>query len=159
MIRRPAALLIAALLVLPVQALACSKPAGAQAAEAEVIRLVNAQRQQAGLPGLKASGKLAMAAQVQACDNAARRIYSHVGSDGSDLATRLKRTGYRYRLAAENTGRGFNQAARVVAFWMNSPEHRANILLPRAREIGVGLALSDAPESRNHWITVMGASR
>ena len=159
MICNRAAMLATVFVLMPALAVACPVPAGANAASAEIVRLINAERAKARLPALRASGKLDRAAQTQACDNAARRVFSHVGSDGSDLATRLKRSGYRYRTASENTGRGFAEAARMVNYWMQSPGHRSNILLPRTREIGVGLALSAAPESRNHWIAVMAASK
>lgn len=40
---------------------------------------------------------------------------------------------------AENVASG-QQPNQVVAAWMNSPGHRANILNPRYTEIGVGFA-------------------
>ncbi|NUB46567.1 CAP domain-containing protein [Fertoebacter nigrum] len=152
-------LAVTAFLALPLVAQACIMPAGASAARAAMIQAVNAERRAQGLPALSSSPKLDRAAQQQACDNAARRSISHTGADGSELATRLKRAGYRYRIATENTGRGFAQPQNAVDWWMNSGKHRTNILLRKTREIGVGLALSDAPESRNHWIIVMGASK
>lgn len=131
----------------------CALPARGQGQVAEVVARVNAQRQAAGLPPLRASRTLARVAQAHACDNAARGVYSHVGSDGSDLGTRLQRGGYALRVAAENTGLGFDEADRAVAFWMQSPKHRANILNARVTEIGVGLAQGARPS----WVMVMAA--
>ncbi len=133
----------------------CAAPARAGAMAGAVIAQVNAQRKAKGLGGLRASPKLMKAAQAHACDNAARGGYSHVGSDGSDLSTRLRRTGYKIRVAAENTGLGFDDPARLVAFWMKSPGHRANILNPRVTDVGVGLA----DGSRPSWVLNLATGR
>jgi uncharacterized protein YkwD len=133
----------------------CSTPSRAGAEAGAVIAGVNAQRKAHGLSALRPSPALMKAAQSHACDNAARNIYSHVGSDGSDLGTRLRRTGYQLRVAAENTGYGFSSAAKAVDFWMRSPGHRANILNPSVTEIGVGLA----DGARPNWVLDMAKRR
>jgi len=107
------------------------------------------------LSPLRLSAKLDKAAQGHACDNANRRSISHESSDGGTLKTRLRRAGYAFRTAAENTGRGFATGARAVEWWMNSPKHRSNILLRKTREVGIGIALSAAPDSKLHWILVV----
>jgi hypothetical protein len=38
-------------------------------------------------------------------------------------------------------------------------EHKDNNLLRKAREVGVGLAVSPAPDNKLHWIIVVGASK
>ena len=75
------------------------------------------------------------------------------------MKTRLRRVGYGFRTAAENTGRGFASGARAVEWWMHSPKHKDNILLRKAREVGVGIAVSPAPDNKLHWILVVGASK
>jgi uncharacterized protein YkwD len=42
---------------------------------------------------------------------------------------------------------------------MHSPHHKDNILLRKARDVGVGIAVSPAPDSKLHWILVVGASK
>jgi uncharacterized protein YkwD len=138
---------------------ACTVPSDAASLQKEVLSQVNAERRAAGLSALKLSAKLDKAAQGQACDNADRHSISHESSDGGTLKTRLKRVGYAFRTAAENTGRGFASGARAVEWWMGSEKHRSNILLRKAREVGIGIAVSDAPDSKLHWILVLGASR
>lgn len=138
---------------------ACDVPADAAAMQEELLEHLNAERRAAGLSTLKLSSKLDKAAQGHACDNAARRSISHEGSDGSTLKTRLKRVGYSLKTAAENTGRGFASGARAVEWWMNSDKHRTNILLRKARDVGIGIAISDAPDNKVHWILVVGAGR
>ena len=137
----------------------CILPPNAKALQQEVLAQLNTERRAHGLPDLRLSPKLDKAAQGHACDNARRRSISHDSSDGSTLKTRLQRAGYRFRAAAENTGRGFGTGSRAVDWWMNSPKHRSNILLGKVREVGIGIALSDAPDSKLHWVVNFGASK
>lgn len=137
----------------------CSIPSNADAMQRELLSHLNAERKARGLSALSLSAKLDKAAQGHACDNAKRKSISHTSSDGGTLKTRLRRAGYSFRTAAENTGRGFGSGARAVEWWMHSPKHKDNILLRKAREVGVGIALSPAPDNKLHWIIVVGASK
>jgi uncharacterized protein YkwD len=138
---------------------ACTVPTNAADLQKEVLVHLNAERRAHGLSAFKLSAKLEKAAQGHACDNAARRSISHDSSDGGTLKTRLRKAGYKYRTAAENTGRGFGTGTRAVEWWMNSPHHRSNILMGKVREVGIGIALSDAPDSKLHWVINFGATR
>lgn len=151
--------LLLALMLAASPAAACNVPADVTDMQVELLEQLNAERRAAGLSTLKLSTKLDKAAQAHACDNADRKSYSHEGSDGSTLKTRLRRVGYALRTAAENTGRGFGSPERVVAFWMGSDKHRSNILLRKARDVGIGIAVSAAPDSKLHWILVVAAGR
>lgn len=136
----------------------CAPPGDATARRAEVLSLVNRHRKAHGLGALSANPQLTEAAQRHACDNAYQGGYSHYGSDGSDLKKRLKRTGYRYRTAAENTGWGFGKdSARMVDYWMNSTYHRANILNPKIRHFGLGVARLNG--GRTAWVMNVGKGR
>ena len=153
------AILFATLMVVPSVGMACAIPAASEALQAEALKAVNAERASHGLRALKFSKTLDKAAQGAACDNANRREITHVSSDGSRLKDRLHRVGYRYRSAAENTGRGFRSGTSAVHWWMNSPKHKANILMTSVREIGIGIAVSDAPDNKLHWILNMGQEK
>ena len=137
---------------------ACAPPVDAAALQAELLANLNAERKARSLPAVSLDAALDKAAQSHACDNARRLSTSHVSSDGSRLQHRLKRAGYSFRAAAENTGRGFVSGKRAVEWWMNSPGHRKNILMGEVRDIGIGLARSAAPDNRLHWIIVLGRS-
>lgn len=154
-----AAIALAALTMGPNAASACAIPEASEALQAEALKAVNAERAAHGLRALTFSRTLDKAAQGAACDNANRREISHVSSDGSHLKDRLHRVGYRYRSAAENTGRGFRSGTSAVDWWMHSPKHKANILMSSVREIGIGIALSDAPDNKLHWILNMGEEK
>lgn len=146
-------------LILGIPTFACTVPENGSALQAEALEILNDERKGQGLATLKLSAKLTKAAQGHACDNADRRSISHTSSDGGTLKTRLRKVGYSFRTAAENTGRGFASGTRAVQWWMNSPLHRDNILLRKARDVGIGIAVSPAPDSKLHWILVVGAGR
>ena len=153
------AVAFATLVTTPVQAARCIIPPASEALQAEALANVNAERARAGLGALKFSKVLDKAAQGAACDNAWRHEISHVSSDGAHLRDRLHRVGYHFRAAAENTGRGFRSGASAVNWWMHSPKHKANILMRGVREVGLGIALSEAPDNKLHWILVVGESK
>jgi len=153
------ALATSAAILLAVPAHACNVPANASVMQHELLTHLNAERKAYGLAPLRLSNKLDKAAQGHACDNASRLSISHVSSDGGTLKNRLRRAGYAFRTAAENTGRGFASGARAVQWWMDSSKHRDNILLRKAKEVGIGIATSPAPDNKLHWILVVGASK
>jgi uncharacterized protein YkwD len=71
---------------------------------------------------------------------------SHDSRDGSPFWTRLVAAGFpRNRFTGENlamvSGCQRTAARRTVAMWMASPPHRANLLNPRFRWVGAGVAI------------------
>ena len=60
--------------------------------------------------------------------------------DGWD--TTIRASGYPYGYWGENVAYGYATADSVMAAWMNSAGHRANILNPHYRDLGVGCAYS-----------------
>jgi uncharacterized protein YkwD len=105
-----------------------------------VLYLVNQQRQRYGRRPLRFDSKLTRAAQSHSEDMARYRRISHVGSDGSSVGMRVKRTGYRYRNVAENVAQGQDTSREVMISWMRSPDHRRNLLNSSYTEIGIGVA-------------------
>ncbi|MBW4661024.1 MAG: CAP domain-containing protein [Drouetiella hepatica Uher 2000/2452] len=103
-----------------------------------VVDLTNAQRAQAGLPALKLNAKLSAAAYAHSRDMALNDFFNHMGSDRSKAADRVSAQGYSYLNVGENIAAGYATPEAVVAGWMNSPGHRANILYSKVKEIGVG---------------------
>ncbi|MCI0681674.1 MAG: CAP domain-containing protein [Gemmataceae bacterium] len=63
------------------------------------------------------------------------------GVTGPTVSSRLDFAGYDNWLAyGENIAFGYTTAIAVMQGWMNSPGHRANILNPNFKEIGVAVA-------------------
>jgi uncharacterized protein YkwD len=104
----------------------------------QVVELVNQQRISNGCQPFNISPELSAAAQAHSQDMALNDFVSHTGSDGASIGQRLTRAGYDWRLAAENIAAGQSTPASVVASWMSSAGHRANILNCSLRDIGVG---------------------
>jgi uncharacterized protein YkwD len=112
----------------------------AATAAANVVTYVNAQRRARGLAPLTTSAPLARAAQEQASYMARIGRMTHTGSGGTSVGTRVTRAGYRWSMVGENIAYGQRNSSAVVAAWMASPPHAANILNARYTQVGVGVA-------------------
>lgn len=118
----------------------CPLPDRSSADQARVLVLLNAERARAGLAPLRASAPMAASAHAFACELAGGAGLSHTGTDGSTLRERLARSGIAASLIAENVASGQRGPDEVVAAWMASPGHRANILRPGLTTLGLGQA-------------------
>ena len=109
-----------------------------------VFILTNRERVRASLTPVRRNAELARAAQLQAEQMAAAGKLAHEipGSRYPTLASRLKLVGYQYRAVGENVAEGYTSGAALMAGWMTSAPHRANILSARFTETGVGMARS-----------------
>jgi uncharacterized protein YkwD len=137
----------------PAKAPACTEaqslPAdiGTAPATTATLCLINRERTRRGLVRLRANRTLARAARGHASDMVANRYFSHDTPSGVDFFTRVKSAGYRAHssaglLVGENLAWGSGVLAspeQIVRAWMRSPGHRANILRPGFREIGLGV--------------------
>ena len=117
------------------------------------LAALNAARSEAGLSALSLAPRLTRVAQDHACDQAVTMKMGHVGSDGADLRKRLDRGGVAGNAWAENVGMGQASVEAMVAAWMTSAGHRANIL--NARYGAVGLAVSRDVAGRPYWTLVL----
>jgi uncharacterized protein YkwD len=133
---------------------------------ARVLELVNAARaaeRKCGrerfpaAPALTASAELATAALAHARDMAEHTTLSHRGSDGSQSADRIARAGYRWRWSGENVASGQKDADTVVAGWLLSPGHCANIMQPNFTQMGVAFWLAPGQNPGIYWAQEFGA--
>lgn len=113
----------------------------------EVLNLVNAERAKVGVAPLRLSDDLQAASAIRAREIVG--YFSHTRPDGSSCFTVIKNKG---RTCGENIAAGNASAYDTVAQWMNSDGHRANILNPAFRELGVGYAYDDYSDYRHHWV-------
>lgn len=102
--------------------------------------LTNNDRTTNGLGALSENQLLDQAAKQKADDMAQKGYFAHVTPDGRTPLNFLDTVGYKYQNVGENLGLNYDDAASVETGWMNSPEHRANILLPQFTEHGVGVS-------------------
>ncbi len=171
-LRKPGvSLLLGGLLVLVALAAAAPAPAAADSpckewgktgpeelengqARKAVLCLVNRERDQRGLPNLDRNKKLQKAAQRHNERMDGTGCFSHQCPGEAALQTRLDdylSGGLRAWRIGENVAWGTGGSATpesIVKAWMNSPDHRANILSRDWREIGVGFN-EGSPSSGN----------
>ena len=121
----------ALVLVLPAAAIGSSTRS-----ESSLLREMNRVRAEHGLGALTADTRLARAARSHSKEMIGSNVFEH-GAFG----TRMVRFNVTGRLAGENLawGTGARGTAQgVVAAWLASPGHRANLLRPSFTRVGVG---------------------
>lgn len=94
-----------------------------------LLKAANEQRVAQGYKALQWDQALADLAVAHATDMAKRGVADHAGFE-----TRYKLSGF--RLCVENVAQATGDPTTVVALWMNSPGHRANLLHPEVRWAG-----------------------
>ncbi len=122
--------------------------------EDEVRTLVNVERGKAGCAAVHSDSRLRTAARGHSADMAVRNYFDHNTPEGLTPWDRARRAGYQQAIG-ENIGYGYRTAADVMAGWMNSSGHRANILNCAARAIGVGLAYNAG--GTPYWTQLFGS--
>jgi uncharacterized protein YkwD len=142
--RKVAAVLLVALTVAP------AAFAGDTALESSVFQQINQVRRSHGLPPFTLSTKLAAAAAQHSNEMGADGYFAHESFDHSVFWKRVARwyspTGTRYWTVGENLlwASPDVSPAHAVTMWMNSPEHRANLLNRTWGEIGLSAVHLDA---------------
>ncbi|MFG1610160.1 CAP domain-containing protein [Actinoplanes sp. NPDC049265] len=102
-----------------------------------LLTATNEERAEAGCPPLRVETELIIASVEQSGYMATTRQFGHLGADGSTFVDRAQEAGYT-KPAGENIAWGYRDTDQVMAAWMASPPHRANILNCEARSVGIG---------------------
>jgi hypothetical protein len=105
----------------------------------DVIVQTNAERAKGGLAPLQFNEELSQAASGKANDMFAKQYWAHQSPDGVEPWAFIAGAGYTYVAAGENLARDFMVTPDMVAAWMASPTHAANIMNARYQEIGVAV--------------------
>ncbi len=105
-----------------------------------IVTLTNHDRSDAGLLAMHYNETLGLAAQMKANDMANKGYFSHVSPSGEKPWYWLSQVGYKFIYAGENLAISFSNSDSLEHAWMNSPEHRKNILSKNYNEIGIGIA-------------------
>lgn len=106
--------------------------------EAEMFKLVNKERAERGIPELIWSPEIVSVARAHARDMWEREYFSHYSPEGEDVGDRLDKRGIRYTLAGENLAMAPTLSTAHTGL-MSSEGHRANILEPNFRKVGIGV--------------------
>lgn len=124
----------------------------------DVPARINHIRSGSGLPSLTIHPLLQQAAQTHVTDMITYANWSHIGTDGSRVKDRVLRTGYPLDGWIGENWVSASDSASALAWWMNSPIHRDNILGSSWREVGVGVAL-DPSSGRTIYVAVFSTGR
>jgi uncharacterized protein YkwD len=150
---RPLALRIALVLAAlsSLAALAASSAVGApqrrtvalSSLEGGVLDDLNALRAQHHLAPLRLSAQLTAAARSHTVDMAAQGYFEHESADGTAFWKRIERFYPSHRYSSWSVGENLlwvspdTDAHSALQDWLDSPKHRANMLKPGWRDIGV----------------------
>ncbi len=96
----------------------------------QVLKMVNEEREKAGLVPLVFDSKLQQAALTRALEIVT--FFNHTRPDGTSCITAHP------DMAGENIAVGYNGPEQVMAGWMASPGHKANILRESYTSVGIG---------------------
>jgi uncharacterized protein YkwD len=129
---------------------------GPSSQETEVLTLVNQERQINNLHPLQWDNRLHASALGHSQDMAQQNYFSHTSLDGRSAGTRISQAGYSWNTYGENIAAGYTTPEAVVAGWMNSSGHRANILRSSFCDIGVGYAYSASSSYGRYWTQNFG---
>jgi hypothetical protein len=110
--------------------------------DSALLKTVNSDRSISNVGPLALNYKLEQAAQSKAEYMVSHDFWSHTAPDGKTPWLFITSAGYSYKIAAENLAFGFDDARSTVIGWMNSPDHRANILNSNFQDVGFGIASS-----------------
>jgi len=109
-----------------------------------LLAQINGFRSAHGLARLKINGALVGAADRHSAQMAKLGFFSHNSANGQSFSQRIAQAysprGFRSWTVGENLVWGGPDigAARAFRLWLSSPPHRANLLNPRWREVGLG---------------------
>src|SRR5205823_13962967 len=120
------------------------------------IDQVNVLRAGRGLARLRVSPALTAAANAHSTSMAKKGYFSHNSANGASFSQRLAYfypvSGYRSWSVGENLLWGSPDigAVRALKLWLASPPHRANLLNPRWREVGLAAVHSTSAPGVYH---------
>ncbi|PIZ89140.1 MAG: hypothetical protein COX90_01020 [Candidatus Nealsonbacteria bacterium CG_4_10_14_0_2_um_filter_38_17] len=122
--------------------------------KAGVIQLTNAERIKNGLPPLQENSKLDSSAQLKLDDMFKNQYFEHTSPSGQGVSDLAREVDYEFLVIGENLALGnFKNDATLVQDWMESPGHRANILNPQYKEIGITVG-KGIFEGHTTWLAV-----
>jgi uncharacterized protein YkwD len=118
-------------------------------AEKRMLDLHNQERAEQGLPALCVHPALTEAARFHSQEMLDKGYFSHDSFNGESVDARLKRLGYAFDgYSGWRYGENINWGSGHMSVpdygfdeWMDSADHRANILDENFREIGIGARL------------------
>ncbi len=125
----------------------------------ELLVLTNKEREANGLPSLKLSNELSVAAEGKANSMLSENYWSHESPSGVTPWVFIKNAGYNYTFAGENLARGFTNTQEVIDAWMASPTHKQNMLSGNYKEVGFAIRTGNLTGEETVLVVEMFGSR
>lgn len=119
-----------------------------------VLYLLNQERSLYNLPKFKIDPDLERASRLKSKDMINRDYFEHYAFNLSPWIF-VKNAGYDYLFAGENLAMDFSTSEGMINAWMESPNHKANILNPDFSDIGIGVVKGEFTEDNQSHETVM----
>ncbi|NGZ82768.1 CAP domain-containing protein [Duganella aceris] len=117
-------------------------------------------KQYPAAPPLRRNSMLESAALGHSQDMAAQQYFSHTAKDGSRADVRSQRAGYAWQRIGENIAFGQPTPQAVLAGWLSSPGHCANIMNPNFTEMGAAYGLTAEQDAGvYYWTQMFGTPR
>jgi len=102
----------------------------------DLHNLANQERANVGLGALNYNSQLGNAAYNKANYMIANNYWAHVAPDGTTPWYFIQASGYSYTVAGENLAKDFSSSSGVIAGWMASPTHHANVVNSSYQDVG-----------------------
>jgi uncharacterized protein YkwD len=116
---------------------------------------LNAYRASHGLGATRLDPELTAMAQRQADAMVAGNKLSH--DVAGSFTSRLTASGVDTAEAGENLGAGHYSLEEAMTGWRNSPEHNANLLMPKATRLGIAIAKDPRTHYGVYWAMELAA--
>ena len=153
--------LLAATFAVP--AVASASGARLDQKERAIIRGINHQRANHGLAPLRASARLARAADYHSWEMLDANYFAHTSRDGGSFDERVRRyvnkRALGEALAYLGGSCGPGSARQIVRMWMNSPPHRAILLSSTYRRVGIGKRVGSLGSRKTCMVTADFSSK
>lgn len=135
-----------------------SLPTTATQTQADLLALINDEREEQGLPSLRFSTILTNAAQdhvMYIADNNYK--LSHTGEGGSSTRDRVEEAGYASRFATQIIDAGYDSPQGIFDEFMSFGNYKEAILNPNYSEVGIGYVINHPDAYYDHyWVVVLG---
>ncbi len=105
----------------------------------ELIVLTNQERLKNNLPPLSYSEKLTQAAKAKAADMLIHNYWDHSSPQNKEPWYFMINENYDYHYAGENLSKNYTENIDLIKALMNSASHKANILDPNYKDIGIAI--------------------
>ena len=84
-------------------------------------------------------------------------FFDHQDPDGRTPGDRAELAGYSGQRVGENIAAGLDTASKVIAGWLASPGHCANLMNPQFSELGAAYANDPKSDAGIYWTALFGA--